>query len=203
MARTPPHTDDEAADPLAGVGEPAPDATPPLAPTTPAPPAQVAPVLVPRWVQLVVLPLAIIGAYGVLRAAGPVVLLFTVAGLIALVLNPIVSLLQRARFPRGLAVALTILTLLALLTGVGFLLADPVSSQVSAIQERVPRWVRGANKTLASVQEWLDRSGIKLQIKQQGQTALQTLGDRLTTGSGDLLSFTRDALQTLVEGGLA
>jgi predicted PurR-regulated permease PerM len=203
MARTPPHTEDEAANPLAGVGEPPPDESPPLPRQTPAPPAPAVPVLVPRWVQLVVLPLAIVGAYGIVRAAGPVVLLFTVAGLIALVLNPIVSLLQRARFPRGLAVALTILTLLALLTGVGFLLAEPVSSQVSAIQDKVPGWVRGANKALASVQEWLDRNGIRIQIKQQGQTALQTLGDRLTTGSGDLLSFTRDALTTIVEGGIA
>ena len=38
---------------------------------------------------------------GVARAAGPVLLLFIVAGLIALLLNPFVTLLRRARFPRG------------------------------------------------------------------------------------------------------
>src|SRR3954470_19602231 len=54
------HTDAEAANPLAGVGEPAPDDRQPVLDTTPAPPARVAPVLVPRWVQLVLLPLAIV-----------------------------------------------------------------------------------------------------------------------------------------------
>ena len=38
-----------------------------------------APVVVPRWVQAVVLPLALLGVYGLLRAAGPVALVFIVA----------------------------------------------------------------------------------------------------------------------------
>jgi predicted PurR-regulated permease PerM len=89
------------------------------------------------------------------------------------------------------------------LTGIGFLLANPVSDQVSSFQRQVPHFVDDANSTLANVQSWLDRNGIKVQIKREGQTALQTLGDRLSAGSGDLVSFTRDALQTLVEGGIA
>src|ERR1700759_310805 len=100
----------------------------PPAPDRPA----VAPVVVPRWVQMVMLPLAIVGAYALVRASGPVFLLFVVAGLIALLLNPVVALLQRARVPRGLAVAMVIVGLLALLTGIGFLLANPVSDQVSS-----------------------------------------------------------------------
>jgi predicted PurR-regulated permease PerM len=166
-------------------------------------PVRGTPVVVPRWVQLVLLPLAVLGAYAVLRAAGKVILLFVVAGLVALVLNPIVSLLQRARFPRGLAVAVVVLALLAALTGLGFLLVNPVSDQVSSFQHRVPRFVHDANATLADFQRWLDRNGINVEIKGEGQTALQTLGHRLSAGSGDVLSFTRDALQTLVEGGLA
>jgi predicted PurR-regulated permease PerM len=176
------------------------------APPVEAPPAPrpvVAPVVVPRWMQMVLLPLAILGAYGVVRAAGPVVLLFTVAGLIALLLNPVVALLQRAHIPRGPAVAIVVIGLLAVLTGIGFLLVNPVSDQVASFQRQVPHFVDDANSTLANVQAWLDRNGIKVQVKKEGQTALQTLGDRLSTGSGDILSFTRDALQTLVEGGFA
>src|SRR5919206_444979 len=97
--------------------------------------ARVEPVVVPRWVQLVLLPLAVLGAYEVLLTAGAVLLLFVIAGLIALILNPIVSLLQRARIPRGAAVALVMIALLAALTGIGFLLANPVSSQVGNFQK--------------------------------------------------------------------
>src|SRR4051795_9322837 len=107
----------------------------------PPPRPAAAPVVVPRWVQMVLLPLALLGAYALVGAAGPIVLLFVVAGLIALLLNPVVALLQRAHVPRGAAVALVVVGVLAVLTGIGFLLANPVSDQVSSFQRQVPHFV--------------------------------------------------------------
>src|SRR3954451_6331964 len=204
MARsTPQHTDDEAANPLAGVGEEAPERAQPLEDPPPAAPARVEPELVPRWVQLVLLPLAIVGAYELIQAAGPVLLVFVIAGLIALLLNPIVALLQKAHIPRGAAVAIVMVGLLAVLTGIGFLLANPISDQVGNFQRQVPHYVRDANNSLADVQTWLDRKHINIQIKSEGETALQTLGERVGGGAKSVVSFTRDALQTLVEASLA
>src|SRR5687768_7495847 len=74
-----------------------PPAPPPPAdhePAQAAAPSPAPPVVVPRWIQLVVLPLAILGAWALVRAAGPITLLFVVAALIALLLNPFVSLLR-------------------------------------------------------------------------------------------------------------
>src|SRR3954469_21420126 len=64
------HTDEEASNPVAGVGDPAPEAPQPAPATTPGPPARIEPVVVPRWIQLVLLPLAVVGAYLLLEAAG-------------------------------------------------------------------------------------------------------------------------------------
>src|SRR4051795_504174 len=190
------HTDDEAANPLAGVGEAAPDDVEPFEQPPPAPPARVAPVVVPRWVELVLLPLAIVGAYGLLRTAGPVLLLFVIAGLVALLLNPIVAFVQRARIPRGAAVSIVMVCLVAGLAGIGFLLANPIGDQVQRFQHAVPGYVDDANSTLADLQDWLDRKGFDVQVKREGETALQTLGDRIGGGAGSVVSFTRDALQT-------
>src|SRR4051812_10149699 len=167
------------------------------------PPARVEPVLLPRWVQLVLLPLAVLGVVAVLRAAGAIVLPFIVAGLIALLLNPFVSLLRRARFPRGAAVLTVMACVILVVVGLGFLLANPVADQVSAFQKNVPGIVDDANATLGDVQDWLDRNGIDLQVKEEGQTALQTLGKNLSRGSGEIVSFTSDALQILVEASIA
>src|SRR3954447_5623075 len=68
------------------------------------PPAPIEPVVVPRWVQMVALPLAVLGLYSLLRAAGGVLLLFVIAGLIALLLNPFVTLVRRTGLPRGFSV---------------------------------------------------------------------------------------------------
>ena len=113
------------------------------------------------------------------------------------------SLLRRARFPRGVAVMTVMATVVLVVVGIGFLLANPVADQVSAFQKNVPGIVDDANASLADFQGWLDRNGIDLQVKEEGQTALQTLGTNLSRGSGELVSFTSDALQILVEASIA
>ena len=160
-------------------------------------------IVVPRWVQLVLLPLAVLGLWAVLDAAGAVLLLFIIGALVALLLNPLVMVLRRARVPRGLAVLIVMLSMVCLVTGIGVLLANPLADQVSAFRDNVPELVDDANATLADVQSWLDRNGIDVQIADEGQSALGSLGRDLSQGSGELVAFTQDALVTLVEASLA
>jgi predicted PurR-regulated permease PerM len=175
----------------------------PLSAPPPEPPARVEPVVVPRWIQLVVLPLALLGLWALARAAGPVLLLFIIAGLIALLLNPFVTLLRRVGFPRGAAVAVVFLVLLTATVGAGVLVASPISDQVSAFRDNVPQIVDDANASLADLQDWLDRNGIDVQVSKPGQTAVDSLGDRIAEGSTELVAFTRDALVRLVEASIA
>jgi putative heme transporter len=88
-------------------------------------------------------------------------------------------------------------------TGIGVLLANPLADQVSAFRDNVPELVDDANDTLADVQSWLDRNGVDVQIADEGQSALGSLGRDLSQGSGELVAFTQDALVTLVEASLA
>jgi predicted PurR-regulated permease PerM len=139
-----------------------------------------------------------------LRAAGPVALIFIVAALVALLLNPFVVMLQgRAHFPRGLAVLCVFLVLIAVLGAIVAVLADPIGDQASRFSGAVPGIVDDANAELADLQAWLDDNGINVEVARQGETALETLGDRVSEGSGELVSFTREALTTLIEGSIA
>src|SRR5205823_3111857 len=88
--------------------------------------------------------------------------------------------------------------LFAAVGGVGVLLADPVSTQVSHFSHDVPKFVDRANRDLANLQHWLNRRGIKVQIQQQGHTALQTLEKNVLKGSGNIVSFSRDLLGKIV-----
>src|SRR5215204_6496658 len=162
------------------------------------------PVVVPRWIQAVILPLGLLGVYALLRAAGPVTLIFVVAALLALLLNPFVALLQnRARFPRGLAVLAVFLALIVIVGGLVAVLADPIGDQAATFTDAVPGVVDDANAELAELQRWLDDNGVDVEVAAQGQTALETLGARVAEGSGELVSFTREALQILIEGSIA
>jgi len=156
-----------------------------------------APVVVPKWIQLVVLPLALLGLWALARASGTVLLILLIASVIALILNPLAKIYQRA-IPRGLSILCAYLTVLALLAGVGVLLANPVSTQVDHFAANVPRIVDKANHELDSLQRWLNRNGIKVHFEQQGQTALQTLQRRVLKSSGSIVSFSRDLLGKLI-----
>ena len=162
------------------------------------------PVVVPRWIQAVTLPLGLLAVYALLRAAGPVALIFVVAALVALLLNPFVALLQaRARFPRGLAVLTVYLALIVIVGGLAAVLAEPIGDQAAKFSDAIPGVVDEANEELAELQGWLDDNGIDVEVAGQGQTALETLGARVAEGSGELVSFTREALQIVIEGSIA
>jgi putative heme transporter len=163
----------------------------------------VPPVVVPRWVQLVMLPLGIVALWLLARAAGTVLLVFVVAGVLALILNPIVHFLQkRLRFPRGLAVFAVYIGLLVAFVGLGFLLANPVANQADKFGRDVPRIINDANSSLHDLQTYFDDHGISVEIEKQGETALETLRENVVGGTNDIVSFGGDLLSQVVQAGL-
>jgi predicted PurR-regulated permease PerM len=151
-------------------------------------------VIVPRWVQLVVLPLSLLALWALARASGKVLLIFVVAGVIALILNPAVSVLQRSRLPRGLAVLAVYLAFFLTLTGIGFLLANPIADQVRSFSHNLPALVSEANKTIEETQSYLDEHGVHVHLVKQGKTALQTLQEKVAKSSSSLATFGGDLL---------
>lgn len=153
-------------------------------PSHPEPPR----VVVPRWVQLVLLPLALLALWALAKAAGKVLVIFIIAGLIALLLNPAVALLHR-RMPRGLAVLAVYLAFFVTLTAIGFLLANPISNQVRTFSNNLPHIEGEANNTIATLQTELDRHGIHLKLVKQGKTALQSIEAKVAKEASKLASF--------------
>jgi predicted PurR-regulated permease PerM len=156
-----------------------------------AAPALVGPprVLVPRWIQLVLLPVALLATWALAKAAGKVLLIFIVAGIIALILNPAVAFLQRSRLPRGLAVLTVYLAFFLALAGIGVLLANPISHQVKSFTHSLPRLVDEANRTIVSFEGDLHRLGVHVRLAEQGKTALQTVSDKLSKSGSSVVSF--------------
>jgi predicted PurR-regulated permease PerM len=146
-------------------------------------------VVVPRWVQLVMLPIVLLALWTLARAAGKVLVIFIVAAVIALILNPAVAFIQRGRLPRGLAVLTVYLAFFLTLVGIGFLLANPISHQVQSFTHNLPTLVNEANESLASFERWLHGHGIHVQFIKQGKTALQTIQDKVAKSAGSLASF--------------
>ncbi|MCW3026883.1 MAG: family transporter [Solirubrobacterales bacterium] len=152
-------------------------------------PAEPPRVVVPRWVQLVALPLTALAAWALAKAAGKVLLLFIIAGLIALILNPAVSFVQRGRLPRGLAVLLVYVAFFVSLAGIGVLLANPISNQVRTFTNNLPTITNEANKKLAELETTLNQNGFHVHIVKPGKTALQSIQAKVTKSASKFVSF--------------
>jgi predicted PurR-regulated permease PerM len=182
---------------LARSRPPAPDPDPVAAGVPEPPEPSVAPVVVPRWIQLVLLPLAILGLWELARAVGPVLLILIFAAVTALILNPPIKALERRRVPRAIGIPIMYLSVVAVIGLVGVLLSNPVATQVAHFQKDIPSIVDNANRELGNLQTFLDHHGIHIHIQKQGQTALQTLEKGIAKRSGDIVSFSSNVLQKL------
>jgi predicted PurR-regulated permease PerM len=165
----------------------------------PEAPRRAAPVVVPRWVQLVMLPLGVLALYALAHAARTVLLLFVVAAVVALILNPLVSLVEHGRLPRALAVIAVYAVFFTTLPVAGFLLSGPVADKATSFASDVPQLVGDAGRSLDDVQRFLDDKGINVQIKGQSQSALASLQDRVVAGSGEIVAVTGELLGRFVE----
>jgi predicted PurR-regulated permease PerM len=135
------------------------------------------------------------------KAAGKVLVIFIVAGLIALLLNPAVAFLHRSRLPRGLAVLAVYLAFFLTLAGIGFLLANPISDQVRTFSNNLPHIVREANRSIENLQHYLDHHGVHVELVKQGKTALQSIEGKVAKSAAKLASF-GGALATEVANGI-
>jgi predicted PurR-regulated permease PerM len=167
------------------------------------PPAPPAPMVIPQGVQLVLLALGLLMLWIAARAARHVVEIIVVASLIALILNPFVSFLDRRGIRRGMGIPMTYLSLLLLLAGIGLLLAQPISNQVDAFQHNLPAIVRAANKRLDDLQRYFNRHGIHIQLQKQGHTALDTIQSKLVKSSSSILSFTTSLLKSAANAAIS
>jgi putative permease len=112
-----------------------------------------------RW--FVIVALVVLGV-AVAIAIKETLLLFAIAFLIAMVLNPAVSLVERRGLKRGLAVGLLIIVLLAILALVVFLVAPAFFEQLQQLIEQLPgEWsrlyeqIQGWIKTYPTLQQAL------------------------------------------------
>jgi len=157
-------------------------------------------IVVPRWVQLVGLPVLLLGAWSIAAAAGPVLLLFAVASVVALILNPLVRSVGRLGVPRGVAIAVVYLAFVAMLAGAVVLLVNPIAGQVDALRRNLPAYVDSAERGLEDAQRWLDRHEVRINLVRGGESVLSRVERDVTSRSGELVSFTRDLVQRVAEG---
>src|SRR3954466_11752658 len=162
---------------------------------------------IPRWMQLVGLPLLLLLAWVVAGAVRHAVFIFLVALLIALLLNPLVRTFGRVWIPRGVAVAIVYLAFAAAVALAILALATVVVQQTRHASHRIDDYFTvesgrlhetGATHDLARFQLWLDSHHLRqVKVEKQGQKFLNSIGTK------DVEKYTTKALDWAEGAGLA
>jgi predicted PurR-regulated permease PerM len=132
-------------------------------------------ILIPRWIQLVGLPVGVFFAWVFGQAVGHTLFLFLIAGLIALLLDPIVLTLGMLKVRRGLSVALVYLTfaaaILLILVAVGTVVVSQTKTAANRFNDyfTVKHGQSQAYRDVNRLQHWLDTHHLEsIKIEQSG-----------------------------------
>jgi predicted PurR-regulated permease PerM len=153
---------------------------------------------IPRWIQLVVLPVVLILSFLLASTLGHVLFLFLTASVIAFTLNPLVRDLTRLKVPRSISVAIVfaifVAAVVALIVAIGVVAFDQTREAADRIDEYVTSEDRVSGQTAAEedidgLQAWLDDHGFeRIQIREQFNEWLDGLG------AGEISGYTQDAI---------
>jgi predicted PurR-regulated permease PerM len=153
---------------------------------------------IPRWIQLVGLPVLLVLAFLLARTLGHVLFLFLTASVIAFTLNPLVRDLTRLKLPRGLSVMIVFLifaaAVAALLIAVGALAFDQARNAGERIDDYVTIVDPATGQTQAEedidgIQAWLDDNGLEqFQIRKQVNEWVDSLS------AGEVSGYVQDAI---------
>jgi predicted PurR-regulated permease PerM len=142
---------------------------------------------IPRWMQLVGLPLVLLFLWTMASTVAHVVFLFIVAALIALLLDPLVRALGRMRIPRGFSVAVVFLSFATVLVVGVIAIGVVVVDQSREAADRIDAYLTvehgqssqtDAERDVDRLQGWLNDHGLeRVKVEEQGQDFVDSLRD--------------------------
>jgi predicted PurR-regulated permease PerM len=154
---------------------------------------------IPRWIQLVGLPVLLVLAFLLASTLGHVIFLFLTASVIAFMLNPLVRDVTRLKVPRALAVTFVYLifaaTVVALLIAIGVIAFDQARNAADRIDDYATNVDPETGKTEAEedideFQAWLDDHGLEsIQIREQVNEWIASLS------AGEISGYVQDAIE--------
>ena len=154
---------------------------------------------IPRWIQLVGLPVLLVLAFLLASTLGHVLFLFLTASVIAFMLNPLVRDLTRLKVPRVLSVivvyAIFAATVVALLIAIGVVAFDQARSAAERMDDYVTdvdsaTGQTAAEKDIDGLQLWFDDHGLeRIQVREQITEWIDSLG------TGEISGYVQDGIE--------
>jgi len=136
----------------------------------------------------------------VLLTFAETVLIVVLATFLAFALNPIVYWLTQRRLPRFLAVVIVYLVILGLLAGGGYWISSNFITEVGTLKEQSQGFKATIDGTVDSVQQRFAGWGVKVDVRQQLDSAISGTQETLTASIGQGAKLLSGAAFALIDG---
>lgn len=154
---------------------------------------------VPPWMQFVGLPLLILFGYLFLRAASHAAVVFLIAGLISLLLAPVVRRLVQLGLPRLVSVLVVFGMFASVVTVLSLAAVDLLAEQAVQVRDNAADIGNAAVERIDELQAFADDRGWDVDLRDQGVSFVEQLEERSTELSGDALEFGREFVTVVAE----
>jgi predicted PurR-regulated permease PerM len=168
-------------------------------------------ITIPRWIQLVGLPLVLLFAWVLATTAGHAVVVFIVAALIALLLDPIVRGLDRLRLRRGISVTIVYFSFAVALFVIIVAIGSVVVGQTKTAADRFNDYFNAqdgrtgqvaADRDVDRLQRWLDTHRLEsIEIQERGHRIVERIRERdVGKYTGEVVDFVEGAAISIGKG---
>lgn len=155
-------------------------------------------ITIPRWLQLVLIPVAIFLVLYFSRAASHAVFVFLISAIVALLLNPVVLAMGRIKCPRWLSVPVVYLAFVGIIVVVVIFLGPPLLRQFQRLFEAIPGWLDALNGLLGDLEAWLATHNIDINLQFNSSDIVKWLETHGAESVGTLVSFGWNVVSSLV-----
>jgi len=145
-------------------------------------------ITIPRWVQFVLIPVAVLVVLYFLHLASHAIFVFLIATIVALLLNPVVLGMRRIKCPRWLAVFVVYAAFVAIIVILVIFLGPPLIRQFQRLFDAIPNWLTDLNRLLADLAAWLADKGVQVDLQLNTTTIVDWLQKNGAASVGTLFS---------------
>lgn len=154
---------------------------------------------IPPWVQMVGLPVVAVFTYLFAQAASHALLVFLIAALISLLLAPVVRSLVTSGIPRLLSVLLVFGLFATIVTVLVIAAVNFAADQATEIRSNANAVGAASLRHLDHVQNFIDRHGWNIDLRDRGERFVNQLGARSTELSRSAIDVGRQLVTLIAE----
>lgn len=164
---------------------------------------------IPRWaIAGVAFPLIVLNGWLIIQLAAllqPITSIAITAGLVAFLLDYPIKLLEKRAVPKGWAIAIVLLTALAVVTFLIIFLGPLIWKQLNGFADRLPRWIEAAKTQLLTLDNPpflqtfpVDLNQLAIEAANRLSTSLQAATSQVITVTLSTINRTLNVVATVV-----